>query len=90
MVLPTSHQAHCTPPPPQSNGLIKRTIQTVKDLLRKCKESGQDSHLPSQHSAQPRLAGTCRASEWQSVPAKVAGHLEALSLCGSGDISARL
>ena len=30
---------------PQSNGLSERTVQTVKDLLHKCKESGQDPHL---------------------------------------------
>lgn len=30
---------------PQSNGMSERTVQTVKDLLQKCKESGQDPHL---------------------------------------------
>lgn len=34
-----------SPPYPQSNGLSERTVQTVKDLLQKCKESGQDPHL---------------------------------------------
>ena len=29
----------------QSNGFSERTVQTVKDLLHKCKESGQDPHL---------------------------------------------
>ena len=29
----------------QANGFIKRTIQTVKNLLQKCKESGADPHL---------------------------------------------
>ena len=38
---------HVTSSPlhPQSNGLSERTVQTVKDLLHKCKESGQDPHL---------------------------------------------
>ncbi|KAL9978440.1 hypothetical protein ACROYT_G015954 [Oculina patagonica] len=30
---------------PQSNGLSERTVQTVKDLLQKCKETRQDPHL---------------------------------------------
>ena len=30
---------------PQSNSLSSRVVQTVKDLLHKCKESGQDTHL---------------------------------------------
>ena len=30
---------------PEPNGLIERKVQTVKDLLQKCKESGQDPHL---------------------------------------------
>ena len=29
----------------QSNGFSERTVQTVKDLLQKCKESDQDPHL---------------------------------------------
>ena len=38
---------HVTSSPlyPQSNGLSERAVQTVKDLLYKCKESGQDPHL---------------------------------------------
>ena len=38
---------HVTSSPlhPQSNGLSERTVQTVIDLLQKCKESGQDPHL---------------------------------------------
>ena len=38
---------HVTSSPlhPQSNGLSERTVQTVKDLLHKCKESGKDPHL---------------------------------------------
>ena len=43
--------AHVSSSPlhPQSNGLSERTVQTVKDLLHKCKESGTPlSHdLPS-------------------------------------------
>ncbi len=30
---------------PQSNGLSERTVQTVKGLLQKCKETWQDPHL---------------------------------------------
>ena len=30
---------------PQSNGYSERKVQTVKDLLHECKESGQDPHL---------------------------------------------
>ena len=39
--------AHVSSSPlhPQSNGLSERTVQTVKDLLHKCKESGKDPHL---------------------------------------------
>ena len=42
---------HVTSSPlyPQSNGFSETTVQTVKDLLHKCKESGQD----------PRLAMLC-------------------------------
>ncbi|XP_048583876.1 uncharacterized protein K02A2.6-like [Nematostella vectensis] len=29
----------------EANGFIERNVQTVKDLLQKCKESGQDPHL---------------------------------------------
>ena len=29
----------------QPNGLIERNVQTVKNLLQKCKESGSDPHL---------------------------------------------
>ena len=29
----------------QANGFIERTVQTVKNLLQKCKESGADPHL---------------------------------------------
>ena len=38
---------HVTSSPlyPQSNGLSERTVQTVKNVLQKCKESGQDPHL---------------------------------------------
>jgi len=38
---------HATSSPlyPQSNGMSERTVQTVKDLLQKCKETGQDPHL---------------------------------------------
>jgi hypothetical protein len=30
---------------PQSNGFIEQTVQTVKNLFQKCKESGSDPHL---------------------------------------------
>ena len=30
---------------PEANGFIERTVQTVKNLLQKCKESGADPHL---------------------------------------------
>ena len=30
---------------PKANGFIERTVQTVKKLLQKCKESGADPHL---------------------------------------------
>ena len=30
---------------PQANGFIERNVQTVKNLLQKCKESGSDPHL---------------------------------------------
>lgn len=38
---------HTTTSPyfPQANGFIERTVQTVKNLLQKCKESGADPHL---------------------------------------------
>lgn len=45
--------SHVTSSPlyPQSNGLTERTVQTVKDLLQKCKESDQD----------PRMAMLCQS-----------------------------
>ncbi|KAK2566490.1 hypothetical protein P5673_010015 [Acropora cervicornis] len=38
---------HVTTSPyyPQANGFIERSVQTVKNLLQKCKESGADPHL---------------------------------------------
>ena len=38
---------HVTTSPyyPQANGFIERTVQTVKNLLQKCRESGADPHL---------------------------------------------
>ena len=38
---------HVTTSPyyPQANGFIERNVQTVKNLLQKCKESGSDPHL---------------------------------------------
>ncbi len=38
---------HSTSSPrfPQSNGLAERTVQTVKNIMKKCKESGDDPHL---------------------------------------------
>lgn len=30
---------------PEPNDFIERKVQTVKDLLQKCKETGQDPHL---------------------------------------------
>lgn len=38
---------HVTTSPyyPQSNGFTERNVQTVKNLLQKCKESGADLHL---------------------------------------------
>ena len=38
---------HTTTSPyyPQANGFIERNVQTVKNLLQKCKESGSDPHL---------------------------------------------
>ena len=38
---------HVTTSPyyPQANGFIERNVQTVKNLLQKCKESGADPHL---------------------------------------------
>ena len=39
--------AHITTSPyyPQANGFIERNVQTVKNLLQKCNESGADPHL---------------------------------------------
>ena len=38
---------HTTTSPyyPQANGFIERNVQTVKNLMQKCKESGADPHL---------------------------------------------
>jgi len=39
--------AHVTTSPyfPQANVFIERTVQAVKNLLQKCKDSGADPHL---------------------------------------------
>ena len=78
---------------PPSNGLSERTVQTVKDLLQKCKESGQDPHMamlclrstPLSHNL-PSPAELLNGRVYQT-------NLPAVSkppLTGNGDTNAKL
>ena len=78
---------------PQSNVLIKRTVQPVKDLLEKCKESGQDPHL-----ATFCLRSTPLSHDLPSPPELLNGQVYQINLPGiskpqfssNGDINAKL
>lgn len=80
---------------PQANGFIERTVQTVKNLLQKCKESGADPHLamlclrstPLDHSI-PSPAELLNSRVYQAnLPAI---SKPSLSLSADGDINSKL
>ena len=88
---------HVTTSPyfPQANGFIERTVQTVKSLLQKCKESGSDPHLamlclrgtPLDHHI-PSPAELLNSRVYQTnLPAI---SKPSLSLSADGDINAKL
>ena len=79
----------------QANGFIERTVQTVKGLLQKCKESGSDPHLamlclrstPLDHNI-PSPAELLNSRVYQTnLPAI---SKPSLSLSADGDINAKL
>ena len=75
---------HITTSPyyPQANGFMERTVQTVKNVFQKCKESGADPHLamlslrtaPVNHSI-PSPADLLNSRVYQS-------NLSAISMFG--------
>ena len=89
--------AHVTTSPyfPQANGFIERTVQTVKNVLQKCKESGADPHLamlcmrstPIDHSI-PSPAELLNSRVYQTnLPAV---SKPSLSLSADGDVNTKL
>ena len=79
----------------QANGFIERTVQTVKGLLQKCKESGSDPHLamlclrstPLDHNI-PSPAELLNSRVYQTnLPAI---SKPSLSMSADGDINAKL
>jgi len=80
---------------PQANGFIERTVQTVKSLLQKCKESGSDPHLamsclhstPLDHNI-PSPAELLHTRVYQTN--LLAISKSSLSLSADGDINAKL
>ena len=88
---------HTTTSPyfPQANGFIERTVQTVKNILQKCKESGADPHLamlclrstPLDHSI-PSPAELLNSRVYQAnLPAI---SKPSLSLSADGDTNSKL
>ena len=88
---------HVTTSPyfPQANGFIERTVQTVKSLLQKCKESSSDPYLamlclrgiPLDHHI-PSPAELLNSRVYQTnLPAI---SKPSLSLSADGDINAKL
>ena len=80
---------------PQANGFIERTVQAVKNLLQKCKESGADPHLamlcmrrtPIDHSI-PSPAELLNSRVYQTnVPAV---SKRSLSLSADGEVNTKL
>ena len=88
---------HVTTSPyfPQANGFIERTVQTVKGLLQKCKESGSDPHLamlclrstPLDHNI-PSPAELLNSRVYQTNLPVISKP--SLSLSADGDINAKL
>jgi len=89
--------AHVTTSPyfPQANGFIERTVQTVKKLLQKCKESGADPHLamlclrstPIDHNI-PSPAELLNSRVYQTNLPGVSKP--SLSLSADGDVNTKL
>ena len=70
---------HVTTSPyyPQANRLIERNVQTVMNIMQKCKKSGADPHLAMLClRTTPSSALTCRAAKFQGMSIQPTSHDE--------------
>ena len=65
---------HSSPVFPQSNGLVERTIQPVKNMLKAAAQTGVDPHMALLHLSNTPVTGV------QCSPAQLMGHVLRTSL----------
>ena len=70
---------HVTTSPyyPHANRFIERNVQTVMNIMQKCKKSGADPHLAMLClRTTPSSALTCRAAKFQGMSIQPTSHDE--------------